>query len=104
MGQLMPGAIDLRLPLDPGDGQFDVIAVNARNLIHGLRGLIDQVRRTHLGGGSDADSIRLRGREVTIEAGRPAPLQVDGDYVGEGSLSTRILPAAIDVLVPSKPG
>lgn len=101
MGQLMPGAMDLRLPLDPTDGLFDVIAVSARNPVHGLRGLIDQLRRTDLGGSSGSDSIRLRGREVTIEAADPAPLEIDGDYVGEGSMSTRILPGALDVLVPS---
>ncbi len=103
MGQVLPGLIDLRLPIDPGDGLFDVIAVAARGPIHGLRGLIDQVRRTQLGGGSGSDSIRLRGREVTIEAAEPEPLEVDGDYVGEGSLVARILPGALDVLVPAQP-
>ncbi len=101
MGQLIPGLVDLRMPIDPTDGLFDIIAVAARGPIHGLKGLVDQLRRTQLGGETGSDSIRLRGREVTIEAVEPAPLEVDGDYVGEGSLSARILPGALDILVPA---
>jgi len=62
MGEVIPGLLGLRLPLDPTDGLLDLIAV---------------------------------------EADRPAPMQDDGDYVGEGSLSARVLPAALDVLVPA---
>ncbi len=29
------------------------------------------------------------------------PLQVDGDYVGEGGLHARVRPAALRVLVPT---
>ncbi len=100
MGQLMPGVLDLRLPIDPADGLFDMIAVGARGPVHGLVGLADQLLRTELGGGSGATSIRRRGRVISITPEQPEPLQVDGDYVGEGSLSARILPDALDVLVP----
>jgi diacylglycerol kinase family enzyme len=100
MGQLIPGVMDLRMPIDPSDGQFDIIVVAAHGPIHGLKGLVDQLRRRDLGGGSGSDSIRRRGQSVTIETQRPAPLEVDGDYVGEGGLSACILPGALDVLVP----
>ncbi len=100
MGQLMPGVIDLRLPIDPADGLFDMIAVGARGPVQGIVGLADQLLRTKLGGGSGATSIRRRGRVISITPEQPEPLQVDGDYVGEGSLSARILPGALRVLVP----
>jgi diacylglycerol kinase (ATP) len=101
MGQLLPGLVDLRLPLDPADGQFDVIAVAARGPIHGARGLYDQLRRTQLGGEDGADSMHLRGREVSIELEEPVALEVDGDYVGRGRmLSAQMLPGALEVLVP----
>jgi diacylglycerol kinase family enzyme len=29
------------------------------------------------------------------------PLEVDGDYVGAGAISARILPASLGVLLPS---
>lgn len=101
MGQLVPGAVDLRLPLDPSDGLLDLIVVGARGPVHGAKGLIDQLLRTSLGGGSGSDSIRLRGRRIAIRADRPEPVEVDGDHVGSGSLDAIVLPAAIDVLVPA---
>lgn len=104
MGQLVPGALDLRLPIEPDDGLLDLIVVGARGPIHGMKGLVDQLLRTSLGGGSGSDSVRVRGRAITIEADRPEPLQVDGDYVGSGSLEASVLPAAIDVLVPAATG
>jgi diacylglycerol kinase family enzyme len=103
MGRLLPGIMDLRLPIVPDDGLLDLIVVGARGPIQGIRVLADQLRRTSLGGGSGSDSLRLRGREITIEADNPLPLEVDGDYVGEGSLLARVLPGALDVMVPGDP-
>ena len=37
-----------------------------------------------------------------MEADRPEPLQVDGDYVGDGSLTARVLPGGLRVLVPAR--
>jgi diacylglycerol kinase family enzyme len=103
MGRLLPGILDLRLPIVPDDGLLDLIVVGARGPIQGIRVLADQLRRTSLGGGSGSDSLRLRGREITIEADSPLPLEVDGDYVGEGSLLARVMPGALDVMVPGDP-
>ena len=97
MGHLIPGVVGLRLPLDPADGLLDLIVVAARGPVHGLKGLFDQLTRTALGGESGADSLRLRGRHITIEGESPEPIQVDGDFVGEGSLEARVRPAALDV-------
>jgi diacylglycerol kinase family enzyme len=101
MGHLVPGVVGLRLPLDPEDGLLDLIVVAARGPIHGLKGLIDQLTRTALGGTSGSDSLRLRGRHISVEYLSPAPIQVDGDYVGEGSLEARVRPGALEVLVPA---
>lgn len=100
MGQLVPGRLDLRLPLDPYDGLLELILVGAANPVAGLRGLADQLRRTELGGGADDISIRRRGRAIRIAPAEPMPLEVDGDHVGAGSLSARILPASLGVLLP----
>jgi YegS/Rv2252/BmrU family lipid kinase len=102
MGHLVPGRLDLRLPLDPYDGLLELILVGASGLVSGLRGLTDQLRRTHLGGGAGDPSIRLRGRSITLEPAEPMPLEIDGDYVGQGSLSARVLPQALAVLLPSR--
>jgi diacylglycerol kinase family enzyme len=102
LGQLVPGLLGTRLPIEPDDGLLDLIVVGARHPLQGLAGLVDQVWRTSLGGGSGSASIRLRGRSIDIELERPEPIEVDGDHVGEGQrLAARILPAALEVLVPS---
>jgi len=101
MGELIPGVVGPRLPILPDDGLLDLIVVGARGPLHGVKGLIDQLYRTRLGGGSGSDSLRIRGREMEIVADRPEPLQVDGDHVGWGSLSARVLPGALGVLVPA---
>jgi diacylglycerol kinase family enzyme len=101
MGHLIPGVVGLRLPLDPADGMLDLIVVAARGPLHGLKGLVDQLTRTALGGASGSDSLRLRGRHISIEADSPEPIQVDGDFVGEGSLEARVRPAALEILVPA---
>ena len=104
MGQLIPGMIDLRTPIDPTDGLLDVIVVAAHGPLHGLKGLVDQLWRTELGGHSGSESMRLRGHRIDIEPERPEPLEIDGDHVGEGSLSARVMPAALDVIVPAGSG
>ncbi len=101
MGHLVPGRLDLRLPLDPYDGLLELIIVGASGPVSGLRGLNDQLRRTQLGGGAGDASIRLRGRSIDIEPLEPMPLQVDGDHVGEGSLHARVRPAALRLLTPA---
>ena len=88
-----------RLPIVPDDGLLDLIVVGARGPLHGVKGFADQMLRTSLGGESGSSSLRVRGRTMSIEADRPEPLEVDGDYVGEGSLEASVMPGALDVLV-----
>jgi diacylglycerol kinase family enzyme len=67
-----------------------------------MRGLADQLLRTSLGGESGSQSLRLQCHAIEVEADRPEPLQVDGDFVGWGSLGASVLPGALDVLVPRR--
>ena len=101
MGQLVPGRLDLRLPIDPADGLLDLIVVGASNLLAGARGLADQLRRTELGGSSGDASLRRRGRTIRVEPERPMALEIDGDYVGRGALEARLRPGALQVLTPA---
>ena len=100
MGELVPGKLGLRLPLDPSDGHLELIVVSGSNAAAGLAGLLDQVRRTELGGDAGDRSLRLRGESITIEPLEPMEMQVDGDPVGQGSLHARIRPGALQVLAP----
>jgi diacylglycerol kinase family enzyme len=100
MGELVPGRLGLRLPLDPADGLLDLILVGAGNTLGAFRGLLDQVRRTEIGVGDG--SIRLRGRSISIEPTQPMALEIDGDHVGAGRrLSATVHPAALQVLAPT---
>ncbi len=44
---------------------------------------------------------QLRGRTIEIQATPPAPVEIDGDYLGQGSLSVTVQPAALTVVVPA---
>jgi diacylglycerol kinase family enzyme len=101
MGELVPGWLGLRLPLDPADGLLDLIVVKGKNPVRGIGGLLDQLRRTELGGDAGDGSLRLRGGSIDIEPLEAMTLQIDGDPIGEGSFSTRIRPAALQVLQPT---
>ncbi len=101
MGQLVPGRVNLRLPLDPGDGLLDLIVVSARNAWGGIRGLADQLRRTQLGTSADGRSVRLRGRRIAVEPEADMPLEIDGDPAGLGALEAVIRPRAMQLLVPA---
>ncbi len=101
MGQLVPGRVGLRRPLDPTDGLLELIAVDAGHPWRGARGLLDQLRRTELGGDPASGSIRLQGHRIAIEPMGSLPLEIDGDYVGRGALEARIRPGAVKVLAPA---
>ena len=42
------------------------------------------------------------GTEIRIEGDHPAPLEIDGGDVGEGSLSARALPGTFDLRMPER--
>lgn len=42
----------------------------------------------------------LRARSVHIDAPRPWPVQVDGDWIGSTPMSFQVIPAALKVLIP----
>jgi diacylglycerol kinase family enzyme len=101
MGDLVPGRLGLREPLDPTDGALDLVLVDAGGLLRGVRNTLRTLVRTDLGGEAGDGSIRLRGEHISVEPLAPLPVEIDGDYVGEGSLHARVLPRALQVLLPS---
>jgi YegS/Rv2252/BmrU family lipid kinase len=46
----------------------------------------------------------LRAKEITVSADRPFTMYADGDPIGELPLRVRVLPGAINVLVPASSG
>jgi diacylglycerol kinase family enzyme len=96
-GDLIPGRLGARQPLDPADGRLDLFVVGGRSLVAGLRGAIDLLWRV---GDSNDHVIRRGVSTVRVEADPPQPLQTDGDHHPPGWLEATVRPAALTVLVP----
>ena len=95
-GEIIPGLLGPREPIDPGDGRLDLLVVGGRGLAAGLRSTAELLLRT---GTLDGTAVRRTVREVRIEADPPQPVETDGDPHPPGWLTARVVPAAIALLV-----
>jgi YegS/Rv2252/BmrU family lipid kinase len=79
------------------DGAFDVVLASATSRLRLLPTMAKVFRGRHL----DEPHIRvLRGASVSIDADRPFDVFADGDPIGALPITLRVLPAALDVLLP----
>ncbi|MFH1843519.1 MAG: diacylglycerol kinase family protein [bacterium] len=93
---------DLRLKVSPTtsphDGKFDVTIISSRTFWDVLRILF----RLLTWRGRKPPRVRYCDAErVTISADPPVPVQIDGEVLGSTPLTARILPGAIEMVVPS---
>jgi len=96
-GDLIPGRLGARRPIDPTDGHLDLIVVGGRTIVDGLRGAVELlVRRETI----DGSVVRGDVSAVRIEADPPQPIQVDGDHFAATWLEATVLPGALTVLGP----
>jgi diacylglycerol kinase family enzyme len=98
-GQLIPGLIGPRHPIDPTDGLLDVIVVTARGIPGGLVGAAESL----LAGGTPhrlPRSLRLRASRIRVVAEPREPVQIDGDAHEADWLEAAVHPGAITVLRP----
>jgi diacylglycerol kinase family enzyme len=98
-GELIPGRVGPRQPIDPTDGHLDLIVLGGRaplGAIHGAARLL--LSQGELSG----QAVRRPVRAVTIEAEPPQPIEIDGDALPAGRLEARVLPGAISILVPTR--
>lgn len=96
-GDLIPGRLGARQPLDPTDGLLDLIVIGGRGILGGLRGAADVLLRT---GELEGAVIRRPVRRVRVEADPPQPTQTDGDVHPPGWLEATVMPGALTVLAP----
>jgi diacylglycerol kinase (ATP) len=105
-GDLVPGLLRPRIPLDPADGLLELLVIRAASALGGARATFELLvqRPPHAAGVPPGRSLRVRGRHISIRADRPVALQVDGDPYPAGWFAASVLPGALRVLAPSPPG
>ena len=102
-GQILPGLVGPRAPLDPFDGLLDVVVVHSSPSPAGIvvagRSALDALLRVEMGTGGP--SLRLRGADIRVLTDPPEPIQVDGDPLPgvTGSFRAVVRPASLTVLV-----
>lgn len=97
-GQLIPGVIGPRHPIDPTDGLLDVIVVLGTGVAGGLVGSVETLLAEGPPPHRRARSLRLHARRVRIDADAPEPAQIDGDPTVVDWLEATALPGAATVL------
>jgi diacylglycerol kinase family enzyme len=97
-GEIVPGRVGARQPLDPTDGRLDLIVAGGRGGVDGIHGVAQVLLRR---GELDGSVIRRLVRRVSIQADPAQPRQVDGDPHPPGPLEARVLPGAVRLLLPA---
>jgi diacylglycerol kinase family enzyme len=96
-GQLVPGRIGPRQPIDPSSGRLELIVLGGTDPLAALQG----AARLLLGTGElQGGVIRRSISRVTIEADPEQPIETDGDHHLARSLDVEVIPGAVTVLVP----
>ena len=98
-GQLVPGRIGPRQPIDPTDGRLELIVLGGTGALAALQGGVALMLRA---GDLDGGVIRRSIREVTIESEPAQPIETDGDHHPPASLAVSVVPGAVSVLVPAR--
>lgn len=92
----------LQLPIasqsDPSDGLFDLRLFQNRSSASMMGCLLDIWRQRHE---SRKDVVCRRAASFRIDAGRPVPVQIDGDPAGFTPIDVRILTEPIRLIVPA---
>jgi len=98
-GELVPGRIGPRQPIDPADGRLDLIVLGGSDPLAGLLSAAELLVRS---GDLDGRVIRRSVREVSIETEPAQPGETDGDPHPAGRLEARVLPGGLTLLAPSR--
>ncbi len=79
------------------DGEFDVVTVGAVSRLRFVGNLPKVFKGTHV----EEDEVRVfRASRLELSASRPLPVYADGEHLTDLPVSLRVLPRALDLLVP----
>jgi YegS/Rv2252/BmrU family lipid kinase len=80
------------------DGLFDVVSVGDVSKLQFLSNLPKVFKGTHV----EKDEVRVfRAQHLELSASRPFPVYADGEHLTDLPAALRVLPRALNVLVPS---
>lgn len=97
VGRYLAGGMMITPDAEPDDGLFDVLLIGDLTKTELVRVMPKLYRGTHL---PHPKGEVLRGRTVSIEAGEPLPVQLDGEQPGTTPVRFEIVPAAIRLRCP----
>ena len=105
-GDLVPGILRPRIPLDPADGLLELLVLRAGGPLGGIRATFELLaaRAPHGPGVPAGRSLRVRGHRISVTPDPPVALQVDGDPYPAGWFTASIMPGALRVLAPVPTG
>jgi diacylglycerol kinase (ATP) len=97
LGRYCGGGLEFAPDASPSDGLLDLVAVRALAPL----ALLAKVPKAYLGRlAGDPALITGQGPAALIAADRPAGVEADGQLLGTTPLAIRLLPGAIDAIVP----
>jgi diacylglycerol kinase family enzyme len=99
-GQILPGLVGPRRPIDPADGLLDVIVIRAAGVVGGLAGVAEVLWASDETSQGRRRRLRLRAAQVRVASTPTEPIQVDGDHGEAAWLSAVSLPGALRVVRP----
>ncbi len=104
-GDLVPGVVRPRVPLDPADGLLELLVLRGGGPIGGIQATFELLaaRAPHAPGVASARSLRVRGRVISVMPDPPVALQVDGDPYPPGWFTASVMPGALRILAPLAP-
>lgn len=105
-GDLVPGLLRPRVPLDPADGLLELLVIRAGSALGGARAMFELLtqRSPHAAGVPPGRSLRVRGRRISVKPDPPVALEVDGDPYPEGWFVANVVPGALRILAPAASG
>jgi diacylglycerol kinase family enzyme len=99
-GQLIPGLVGPRRPIDPADGLLDVFVVQGTGVPSGLIGAAESVLAAGPPPHQGSRALRFQARRVRVTSDPREPVQVDGDAHEARWLEASVRPGALTVLRP----
>jgi YegS/Rv2252/BmrU family lipid kinase len=99
-GEIFPPYFRLGAGIRPDDGLLDVVVIRADSVAQSVRAVWQLLRS-----GPDRPVPKglvayARGKEITVRAATPEPVQLDGEPDGDTPFTATVVPSAIRVVAP----